>query len=176
LLPCNETKREEGDNYEPCKYSIGDLVYFREYHGGKRYWKPGVIVGIEGPRIFKVESEGGRLERRHLDQLQKRYIINNKFQFPQQALIQSRDGEESYHPGRRDELPPLILNPVPEPSQSESAEYGLPEDCSPIAQEGLAATAGSQELPMTDPGELTRSFRPKREARPPHYLRDYITK
>lgn len=159
LLPNNQIQKGSEHLHESHKFSLGDPVYLREYRGNKIFWKPGVIVGIEGPRVFKVDSGDGNIERRHLNQLRRRYS-NVSLQFPQQACDQEREQN-------RPELAPLILESLSVPNRPASPEPGPPR-----TSHETSIDLGPVE---SDPDgeEVPRSSRPKRTIRPPSHLRDF---
>ncbi|XP_046397971.1 uncharacterized protein K02A2.6-like [Ischnura elegans] len=171
LLPNTGIDGGEGrpdSSLKSYKYSLGDLVYFRVYYGGKRVWQRGTIVGIEGTRIFKVKNEEGKIERRHVDQLQRRISPNDNSQFISQAWSPGRNVEERSSWDWRGELPPLILDEVPEPtvvngspSTAPSPETETDEDTRPEAQVAVDNSPGQDN-------------RPRRMTKQPPYLKDYF--
>ncbi|XP_026576533.1 uncharacterized protein K02A2.6-like, partial [Pseudonaja textilis] len=55
-------------------FALHDLVYARNY-AGDPLWVPGQVVSIAGPRSYRVLLEDGRLWRRHVDQLRRRWRV-----------------------------------------------------------------------------------------------------
>ncbi|KAM3955274.1 uncharacterized protein ACR2FA_010849 [Aphomia sociella] len=60
----------ENANKKHRETEVGKKIMYRNYaEGGK--WKPGMVIGKEGPSSYRIETEEGDHMRRHIDQLIK---------------------------------------------------------------------------------------------------------
>ena len=55
----------------PRKFSIGETVFAKNFHGNR--WLPAAVVKVTGPLSYQVETEDGLTLRRHVDHLRKRF-------------------------------------------------------------------------------------------------------
>lgn len=54
-------------------FSIGDMVFIRNYLSGPK-WLPATVIEITGPVSYVMELLDGRIARRHVDQIRDRVI------------------------------------------------------------------------------------------------------
>ena len=53
-------------------FVVGDKVYAQNFGSGK-FWFHGTVVEVTGPLSFKIQLEDGRILRRHVDHIRKRW-------------------------------------------------------------------------------------------------------
>jgi translation initiation factor IF-1 len=70
----DQQKRAHDKGARPRDFSIGDLVYARNYGPGVR-WLPGEIVSNIGSTMYEVKLTDGRRVRKHADQLRSRVRV-----------------------------------------------------------------------------------------------------
>ncbi len=68
-------------------FSIGDLVYAKNFGQGQRWW-PGKVVEVTGPVSYRVSLESGHIVRRHQDHMRIRRNGNTQEVEPETTFDQ----------------------------------------------------------------------------------------
>lgn len=67
-IPSEEKGEEDARNRKKKSFIVGDYVLMRLYNVNKK-WQRGKVIGRLEPAVYEVQSEGGAVHRRHVDQL-----------------------------------------------------------------------------------------------------------
>lgn len=54
-------------------FQIGGMVFARNYTSGPQ-WLPGHVTAKRGPVCYDVRLSGGRMWKRHIDQMRRRFV------------------------------------------------------------------------------------------------------
>ena len=97
------------DNSKPLRsFTVGDLVYTKDFSSSPLMWIPGTIVRVTGPLSYHVELRDGRIVRRHVDAVRTRHVNTDPSPLRDSALPQ----EHLYFPTR---ATPTVTSPPPPP-------------------------------------------------------------
>ena len=108
-------RKEEAYNSKtrPRQFTIGDLVWVRNFRGGKR-WVPGIIKENLGNVMHKVLIEGaGTIWRRHVNQLKTRLAA---WSIPDSLPVTNSSTNS----------PPVTNNPSPASARAEQSREPVP--------------------------------------------------
>jgi hypothetical protein len=158
-------------------YTKGDLVYYRNYSKGQP-WLPGIISDVEGPRNFKILSCNGNLERRHVNQLHRRWANNVSTPTPntdllpinhdivQGTLLPSALGDHT------DNLPELsqTTNDISIRDRDDSQA-----DLDPDLPSTKSASVIINPTTTRQVKPVWKETRPRRIKKAPKYLNDFVT-
>ena len=62
------------DNTKPlCTFVFGDKVYAQDFSVSPCKWIPGIVSKVTGPVSYQVQTAGGEIFRRHVDQLRRKH-------------------------------------------------------------------------------------------------------
>jgi hypothetical protein len=107
-----QNQQVKGDR-RPRKFQVGNNLYARNYYG-KDKWIPVQVTQVTGPLSYQVKDNQGRILRRHIDQLRRRYIPDD-----QENISDSLDFGPILAPNQP-QLPPRLQpqhpNPNPNPT------------------------------------------------------------
>ena len=96
------------DNSKPLRsFTVGDLVYTKDFSSSPLMWIPGTIVRITGPLSYHVELCDGRVIRRHVNAVCTRHVITDSSPLRDSALPQ----EHLYFPTRATPTVPFPPQP-----------------------------------------------------------------
>ena len=98
----------------------GAPVMVRDYNGSSK-WIPGIVLKKLGPVTYHVESENGRIFKRHIDQLKFRKEVSPT---PNPSQDNSPIRDNSYYPEDINEVLPIPPpNVQEEPAQPPERRY-----------------------------------------------------
>ncbi|KAG8231218.1 hypothetical protein J437_LFUL005892 [Ladona fulva] len=139
-------------------FSVGDKVFFRAYNSND-LWLPGEVSAVEGLRTYQVLTSNGLVERRHLNQLRKRH---------NQSIVANTNPDFIFQGGspyQYDCFPPVTQGV---PTVILPANPNV-EEATPQAHTTDGPTQANAPDRHVAPVEC-----PRRESRPPRYLKDFL--
>ncbi|XP_064461817.1 uncharacterized protein K02A2.6-like [Ornithodoros turicata] len=154
LHPDGISKRQEVEEQQASRPAVrtfkdSDPVYVRNYGHGEP-WIPATIEKLTGPVSYRVITEGGRVVRRHLNQMRGRATPSN-------------------------ELPESVENPT-DVSTGDCVPQGLVTPTSiPMSQAPASSPAVTEASPSSPHLSGPISTRPRRMITRPRYLDDFVS-
>ena len=102
---------EQHDNAKPLRsFKVDDPVYVKDFSTPNNTWIPGKVVKVTGPLSYHVEVQPGKVVRRHVDAVRKRYVV---LPLPQSQEATTSSFEDIYSPDIPAPPPPA---PPPAPT------------------------------------------------------------
>ena len=99
-------QKSNHDSSKPERsFSVGALVYAKNFSSNTPKWLPGAVVRITGPLSYQVELDSGQVVRRHID------AVRSRRQAPEAEPEQSDMEDPIYSP----DIPPAVPLPVQPP-------------------------------------------------------------
>ncbi|KAG8234257.1 hypothetical protein J437_LFUL016017 [Ladona fulva] len=147
--------------------ALGDRIFYRVYNSNC-LWLPGEISAVEEPRTFHISTANGLTVRRHLNQLRKRHEL-----VPNSDFILQEDSPyyfDPFHPASQTVLPHL------DPASSSPLSPASLNVSSPPPEAHPDLQSISPLPPDLERSESARTGRPRRDPRPPAYLKDFVRK
>ena len=154
-------------------FPIGQQVMARNFHSGAK-WVPGTVIAQRGPVSYRVEVQGGRVWRRHVDHLREFQPMATEI--PQDNVQQKPDSDSEWSslPYSNDAEFPVdsSSNELPQEGNTASSSTQNSESID-TPQESAHLPESSDEVADNGPSEVTPRY-PVRQRRPPARLREYM--
>ena len=148
-------------------FKVSDDVIVRNYANGPK-WIPGVICSVDGPLNYTVELYGGRLVRKHIDQIKERVLVNKEFVEDQSKMPEG----VSFNTGVA-EIQPQVTTDNVDGQMSGEEVVMVPEVVSAEERVGNEPKNVNVTTPEKVSVEVSRRVS-NRKKQPPEYLQDYV--
>ena len=173
-------------NHDPAvrqkTFSKGDMVYFRNFGTGQRWW-PGVVQEQTGPLSFLIKLPNDQLVRRHQDHLRRRNVDEAEVSPQDVPVPASEELEPEVDTDDTSDLAPA----VPDDGQGDSQD-STPEEADTSRGQSIPSSVEQPEprsptVPSIDPPTVpidrrpsgnppvTKTY-PKRNRKTPNWYRD----